>query len=260
MMDFLSLYQRSFLAGLLTAVATSLMGVHVVFRKMAFFGDAIAHVAFAAAAIGLTIGVSSFMSAVVLSMIVSLVLGKLSRKNVSEDVAVGVLFSLTMAVGVVLFSLTKKQRSLMSYLFGDILTITNADMIYLSIITILVIVYNLLFKDALVQFTFDEDFTRLMRPKIESIYQLFLMLLAATVVIGVRTVGVILVSAFLIIPAATASISARDYRWVFLFAPILSSISVVAGLLLSLNINVPPGALIVLLQGAAFFTAAVLRR
>lgn len=260
MMDFLSLYQRSFLAGLLTAVATSLMGVHVVFRRMAFFGDAIAHVAFAAAAIGVTIGVSSFVSAVVLSMIVSLVLAKLSRRNVSEDVAVGVLFSLTMAVGVVLFSLTKRQRSLMSYLFGDILTITNVDMIYLSIITILVIVYNFLFKDALVQFTFDEDFTRLMRPRIELIYQLFLMLLAATVVIGVRTVGVILVSAFLIIPAATASIGARDYRWVFLFAPILSSISVVAGLLLSLNINAPPGALIVLLQGVAFFTMVALRR
>ncbi|MCS7175820.1 metal ABC transporter permease [Pseudothermotoga sp.] len=259
-MDFLMLYQRSFLAGLLTAVATALMGVHVVFRRMAFFGDAIAHVAFAAAAIGVTIGVSSFLSAVVLAVVASLILAKLSRRNISEDVSVGVLFSLTMAIGVILFSLVKRQRNLMSYLFGDILTVTDTDMFYLSIVTVSVIVYNLLFKDTLVQFTFDEDFTKLMRPKIDLIYQLFLAVLAITVVIGVRTVGVILVSAFLIIPAATASIGAKDYRKVFLFAPVLSSISVVVGLLLSLYMDVPPGALIVVVQGAMFFTTIALRR
>ncbi|MDK2923335.1 MAG: zinc transport system permease protein [Pseudothermotoga sp.] len=254
------IYQRSLLAGILTAISTAIMGVHVVFRRMAFFGDAIAHVAFAAAAIGVILGFSSFFSAVILSVLVSLLLGKLSRRSVSEDAAIGVLFSLTMAVGIVLFSVAKKQRSLTSYLFGDILTVTKIDLLYLSIVTGIVILFNVVFRDALIHFTFDEDFTRLMHPKIDVVYQLFLAILAVSVVVGVRTVGVILVSAFLIIPASTAVMSSNDYRLAFIFAPLFSSISVILGLFLSLAIDAPPGALTVLIQGAIFFTTLFVRR
>ncbi|MGB9790570.1 MAG: metal ABC transporter permease [Thermotoga caldifontis] len=260
MTSFLSLYQKSLLAGVLTAIVTAIMGIHVVFRRMAFYSDAIAHVAFAAAAIGVTLGTSSFLSALVLSVVVSLVLGSVSKKNIGEDTAIGVLFSLTMAVGIVLFSVSKKQRSLMSYLFGDVLAITNQDLLYLLLVTGSVIIFDLLFRDILVQFTFDEDFARLMHPKVDLVYRLFLAILAVTVVVAVQTVGVILVSAFLIIPAATATILLSDYRRAFLLAPVLSSASVVAGLLLSLQIDVPPGALIVLVQGAVFFTTLFLRR
>lgn len=260
MTSFLDLYSRAILAGVLTAISTALMGVHVVFRRMAFFGDAIAHVAFAAAAIGVMLGLSSFLSAIVLSVIVSLALGKLSKKNVSEDAAIGVLFSLTMAVGVVLFSLVRGQRSLMYYLFGDILTVTNDDLLYLSIITGAVVLFNLLFRDAMVSYTFDEDFTKLVHPKTGIIYHLFLATLAISVVVGVRTVGVILVSAFLIIPASTAVIVVKDYRWAFIFAPLISCVSVLLGLFSSLKIDVPPGALVVLIQGIIFFTTLLLKR
>ncbi len=260
MMSFLELYQRSLLAGILTAISTAIMGVHVVLRRMAFFGDAIAHVGFAAAAIGVILGFSSFFSALILCVLVSLLLGRISRRNVSEDAAIGVLFSLTMAVGIVLFSVAKKQRSLTSQLFGDVLTVTNSDLLYLLIITGIVVFFNILFKDALVHFTFDEDFTRLMRPKMDLVYQLFLVILAISVVVGVRTVGVILVSAFLIIPASTATFSLKDYRWAFVLAPLFSSISVVLGLFLALFIDAPPGALMVLAQGAMFFATLFLRR
>jgi ABC-type Mn2+/Zn2+ transport system permease subunit len=193
-------------------------------------------------------------------VVVSLVLGSVSKKSIGEDTAIGVLFSLTMAVGIVLFSISKEQRSLMSYLFGDVLAITNRDLLYLLLVTGSVIVFDLLFRDILVQFTFDEDFTRLMHPKVNLVYRLFLAILAVTVVVAVQTVGVILVSAFLIIPAATATSLLNDYKKVFLLAPVLSSASVVVGLLLSLQIDAPPGALIVLVQGATFFTTLFLRR
>ncbi len=251
---------RAFMAGILTVIGTSLTGVHVVLRRMAFFGDGVAHIAFAAAAIGTVLGFSSFLTALLLSIFVSIVLGYLSQKGIHEDTGIGILFSLSMAVGIILFSIKNERRSLMSYMFGDILAVSRNDLFLLAVISLIVVVFTILWKDKLIYMSFDREFVKVTGVKTESIYYTFLAILAATIVIAVRTVGVVLVSAFLITPTAAASIVAKDFRRIFLLAPIFGIITVVAGITASIWIDVPVGSMIVVVQSLFFFALLLFKR
>lgn len=250
---------RAFLAGILTTTCTSLMGIHVILRRMAFFGDGVAHIAFAAAAIGTVLGFSSFLTALLLSVLASIILGYLVQKGVHEDTGIGILFSLSMAIGIILFSVKKEQRSLMSYLFGDILAVSKNDMIFLAVISTIVIIFTILWKDKLIYMSFDKEFVKAIGIRIKPIYYTFLAILAATIVIAVRTVGVVLVSAFLIIPAAAANIIAKDFRKIFFLAPMFGILSVTAGIVSSVWIDIPAGSAIVVVQSLIFLLLLLLK-
>lgn len=260
MIDMYFFLLKAFFAGILTALSTSLVGVHVVLRRMSFFGDGIAHIAFAAAAVGAVFNASSFFTALLFSILSAILLGYLSQKGVHEDTGVGILFSLSMATGIILFSVKRQQRSLMSYLFGDILTVSNKDLFFLFLIAALVILFTLLWKDRLIYMTFDKEFLKAMGVGTEVVYYSFLILLAATIVISVRTVGVILVSAFLIVPAASSNLILKDYRKMFCLAPILSISSSIVGITLSIWIDVPVGPIIVVVQSVIFFSMLFLKK
>ena len=244
------------LGGIFSAVSTSMLGNIVVLRKMAFLGSGIAHLTFVGIGIALITGFNPLLSSLIVGISSAVLLGYLSRKGIHEDIGIGVLFSTSMALGIVLISLSKTDTSrVMAYLFGDILALSWSDVILSFLIAIAVVIFCLFFRDHLVYLTFDEDFSKILRIRSGAVYYTFLILLAISIVLSINLLGIVLVSAMVVIPAASSMLLARTYQGMFRLSPVLSSLSVFVGLLISWNYDIAAGAAIVIVQGAVFFVA-----
>ncbi len=245
--------QIALVGGILSAISTSLLGNLVVLRKMTFMGSGIAHLSFIGVGLGLLLGYNPSLITLAVAVTSALVLGYLSRKGIHEDIGVGVLFSTSMALGIILINLSKEDSSrVMAYLFGDILAMSWGDVEVLATLAVAVLVFTILFRDHLVYATFDEDFSKILGIKIGAIYYSFLVLLASSIVLSINMLGIILVSAMIVVPSASAMLVSKTYKGMFILSPIISTISVFAGLVLSWVYDIPSGASIVLVQGLIF--------
>jgi len=242
------------LGGAMCSVMTSITGVVVVVRRMAFFGSGIAHLAFAGVGLALVLHLPILPVVVITAVASALVLGNLSRRGVHEDVGIAIIFSSSMALGLILTQVSGVDSSrIMAYLFGDILAVGWEDVRILAALTVAVVVYMALFKDHLIYMTFDEDYAKILGIKIRVVYYSFLVLLAIVIVLSIKIVGIILVSAMLIIPPATAFQLSRTYHGALRISPVLAVLSVFLGLLISYSLDFPTGATVVIIEGAVFF-------
>ncbi len=242
------------LGGILSAIMTSLLGTVVVLRRMSFFGSGIAHLSFAGVGLALLLKLPVNLITVTVAAVSAVVLGYLSRKGVHEDIGVGVLFSTSMALGIVMISASGVDSSrVMAYLFGDILAITWSDIWLLTILCAAVVIFMIVFKDHLIYMTFDEDFMKVLRAKTTPVYYTYLVLLAVSIVFSINLLGIILISAMIVLPAASSSLVSRTYQGMLKLSPVISSLSVLVGLIVAWNFDVPAGASIVLVQGVVFF-------
>jgi zinc transport system permease protein len=248
-------FQRALLGGVLVAVTLSLLSFFVVLRRIAFMGAGISHSALAGVAIGLVLGLSPTLSATVFCAMIALLIGYISRRgHVREDVAIGITFSGTMALGVGLIAISGKYMSnLFTYLFGSILAITAADIILMAFYCLATIVMIVIFFKHLLFASFDENIARVSGVPVDFLYYLLLVLISVVTVASIKLVGVILVSALLVLPAATARQLARTYRPVLLISVAAGLFSLFTGLVLSYRFDLPSGATIVLCACALFF-------
>ncbi len=252
--------QIALIGGILGALSTALLGNVVVLRKMTFLGSGIAHLSFVGVGLGLLIGVEPRIVTLVVAITSALALGYLSRKGIHEDIGIGVLFSTSMALGIILVNLSKVDSSrVMAYLFGDILAMNWNDVKVLAILTAIILTFIAVFRDHLVYSTFDEDFSKILGIKISVIYYTFLVLLASSIVLTINMLGIILISAMIVVPAASAMLLSRTYQGMFKLSPLLSTSSVFFGLILSWIYDIPSSAAIVLIQGLAFFFAFLIK-
>src|SRR3989344_7564698 len=208
MFDFLQypFIQRALLAGLLVGLTLALLGVFVVLRKMSFFGDAIAHFSFTGIALGFLFNINPIVSAVIFSILLALGIGLVqNRTAISADTTIGVFFSGAAAFGIFIIGLLHGYRSdLFQYLFGDILAITTLDIWLAAALLILTLFIFLLCWKDLFKITFNKEVARTNGVRVVFLEYLFLALLAAATAISIKIIGIILVTALLIIPAATA--------------------------------------------------------
>lgn len=217
-------------------------------------GDGLSHVSFGAIALGLFFGFYPFYVAVPLVLIASYFILKLTEKaKMYGDAAIGIVSSLSIASGVILASLSKGfNTDLFSYLFGNILSISKQE-VYLSlgmslaVFLVVVLLYNDLFSA-----TFDEEYARISGIKTERLHLILTSLTAITVVLAVKVVGIMLVSALLILPAVTALQVAKGFKTAMLTAISVSIISVLAGITASFFVDLPAGATIVMVNVAIF--------
>jgi zinc transport system permease protein len=249
--------QRAIVAGLVLGVLLAYMGVFVALRKMAFFSDGIAHAALAGAAIGLLTRFSPLISALVFSMFLAALIYWLEKKSsLSSDAIIGILFTSGMALGVVLISLRQGyQPELLGYLFGNILAIRRQDLALIIVMAALIMAFILSHKRKLTLLSLDREMAYMagINP---DLYQLLLyLMLACALVLGIRVLGVVLVSAILIIPVSTARLLSRSFRSLTWWTVAIAEFTVLAGLLLAYFLNLPAGALIVL-TGSALFSLA----
>jgi zinc transport system permease protein len=240
--------QRALIGGAIIAIVCSLISFFVVVRRLSFVGMGISHAAFGGVAVGLVSGIDPILSAGGFCVLVALGIGWFSRKgHIHEDTVIGILFATAMALGVVLVRAAHAYNlDLMSYLFGSILALKWSDVLVIAIMGILAVAFVAFFFKELLFLSFDEETATASGLPIKFVYYGLLVTMALTIVVSIKLVGIILVSALLVIPGAAGSQISRNYRGVLVSAIIIGVASVVLGLYLSFWYDVASGATIVL--------------
>ncbi len=259
MMEILSYHymQRALLAGTLIGIVCAIIGTYVVLKGLSFIGAGIAHASFGGVALGFFLKVNPVLTAVIFCMGVAWCIGLVARKGrVKEDTAVGIFFASTMAFGILLIGLIKVYNvDLFGYLFGNILAINREDVWITMLLSAVVLLLVLLFFKELLFVTFDAEMAAVTGVPAARIYFLLISLIALTVVLSIRVVGIVLVSALIVTPAAAAYQLTEDFRRMMAISILVGVCSTVGGLLLSDRLNTPSGATIVLLATLIFFVA-----
>lgn len=252
--------QRGLLAGLMVGVVCAVMGTFVVLKGLAFIGDAVSHAAFPGLVIAFMLGVPLFLGGSIAAVGTALAIGVVSRHSgLRFDTTVGVLFAGTFAFGVLLLSTIKAYTGdLLGYLLGNILGITQGDLVQLAVLGTVVLVVIAVLRKELLYATFDPLGAAASGLRVGALEYLLLALLGVTIVVGIQAVGIILVVAMLVTPAATAQLLVTRFDQLTYLAIALSVVSVIGGLYTSFYWNVASGAMIVLFETGLFALALVL--
>jgi zinc transport system permease protein len=250
--------QRALLAGVLVSLTASYLGVFVVQRGLSFLGSGLAHAAFGGVALALLLNTEPLWIAVPFTVVVALAITWVTeRTTLGGDTSIGVFFSLSVALGVIFLTLKKNYApDAMTYLFGSLLTIAPQDL-WVAGVVLGVTVLTLPLWGRWAYATFDRELAAADRLRVGAQDYALAVLIAVVIVVAAKLVGIMLVSAFLVIPAAAARLVARTFAGMTLLAIIAGLTSTVAGLWLSYERDLPSGAVIVLVE-AALFAAAML--
>ncbi len=252
--------QRGLLAALMVGIVCAVIGCYVVLRSMAYLGDALAHAILPGVAVAYLMGGNLTLGALVAAVLVALGIGALSRQGtIKEDTAIGILFAAALSLGVALISSIRTYAVDLSHiLFGNVLGVSSADLWMTAILGgVILLVVALLYKPFLV-ISFDPVLAATLRLPRELLRNLLLVLLALTIVVSLQTVGVGLVAAMLVTPAATAYLLARRLPAMMAISALFGALSSVVGMYLSYYANVASGAAIVLTATAFFLLAFIL--
>jgi zinc transport system permease protein len=270
--------QRAIAAGLLIAVMCGLIGVFVVQRRLAFLGDGLAHAAFGGMGIGafalvatglLESGSAIFRNPLVVAVPFALATGLAiawtrDRTQLSSDTAIGVFFALSVALGVLFFSRIPPDVNLgfnvMDVLFGSILAVRSAELTVIAVVAVVAVAGLALAWPALGYATFDDELARTDGVRTRALEYALFGLAAVVVAVSAVVVGVILMAAYLVIPAAAARLWARSLASMTLIAILLGIGTTLAGVLASYAFDTPTGAAIILSQALVFFAAALTAR
>jgi zinc transport system permease protein len=254
-----SFIQKAFFAGSFVAIVCSTLGIFLVLRKMSLIGDGLSHVSFGAIALGLLFGVFPFYVAVPVVMIASVLILKISEKaKIYGDAAIGIVSAVGIAGGVIIASMSGGFNvDLFSYLFGNILAISNLEVILSIVLSLVVLLVVYVFYWDLFSATFDEEYAKTTGIKTNFINIILTLLTAVTVVLSVKMVGVMLVSALLILPAVTALQLAKGFKMAMIIGSITSLISVLLGITFSFLFDLPTGATIVIMNILLFILSFV---
>lgn len=240
-------------ASVLVGISCATLGCYVVLRRMAFIGDALAHTALPGLVVAYLVGWSLFGGALVAGVVTALGIGWLSRREgVREDTAIGVLFTGMFALGILLLTRTRSYRDLTHVLFGNVLGVTQRDLILIGGISVAVVLVLALVHKELELTSCDPVHAEVIGIRVDGVRYLLLILLALTVVTGIQVVGVVLTSALLVTPAAAASLVTNHLPRMMALAALIAVGSAVSGLYASYYGAVSSGAAIVLSCTACF--------
>ena len=253
--------QRTILAGLMLGLLLACLGVFVMLRRMAFFGDGIAHASLAGIAIALLAGLAPLPVGLVWALLVAMIIFWLEKKSkLPTDSLIGILFTSSMALGVILMRFTPGyQPDLVSYLFGSILSIQVSDLWITAGLSTVILGWLFFFKRQLTFMSLTEEAAEVSGVKV-SLHTLILYIsLALATVLGVKVLGIVLVSALLILPPATSRLLAKNFKQYFTLSIIIAELTILIGLLTSFYFDLPSGATIVLTGTLLFAIAALIK-
>ncbi len=250
--------QRALVAGLLLAVTAPVVGVFLVLRRMSPIADTLAHVALAGVGAGVLLGVSPALGALVLTVVGALGVERLRASGqVFGEAALALFLSGGLAVALVLLSLARGLNAdLLGYLFGAVTAVRPQDLVWMAALAVGVGGSVAVFYKDLFAVTFDEEAARVQGVPADALNLLLTVLVAVTVVVGMRVVGVLLTSALLVIPALTAMRAARSFRGTLVLAVAVAATAVLAGLVASFYLDVAPSGAVVLASIALFAGAS----
>lgn len=249
--------QRGLAAGVIVALVCGVMGAYVVLKGLAFIGDAVSHAAFPGLVIAFILGLPLYLGGSIAAVATALAIAWVSRRGgLRFDTAVGVLFAGMFAFGVVLFTgIEGYAGDLLGYLVGNVLFISAEDLIQLTVLAVIVLAIVLVLRKELLYATFDPLGAQASGLPVARLEYLLLGLLGVTIVVSIQAVGIILVVAMLVTPAATAQLLVVRFSRLMALSAIIGMAAAVVGLYLSYYLNVASGASIVLVETLAFVTA-----
>jgi len=234
-------------AAFLASITCGFIGAYIVARRMVFISGGITHASFGGIGIGYFLGINPLVGAAIFSILSAFGIRIVSKQtDIREDSAIGILWSLGMAIGIIFIYITPGYApNLMSYLFGSILTVTSIDLKMMLILAALTLLIFTLFYRAILFISFDEEYARSHKIHVETFNYLMLTLVALVIVINIRIAGIILVISYLTIPQSTANLFVNDLKKIILLSVIISFIGSCLGLILSYIWNIPSGATII---------------
>ncbi|MGC9119872.1 MAG: metal ABC transporter permease [Sulfurihydrogenibium sp.] len=253
---------NALVGGVLIAILLSVLSLFVFVKKWSFINIGISHAAFGGLAIGFFLGVNPTITGSLFAILVGVLIGYISKKGqVHEDISIGILLSFSMALGVVVMSFSNNYNSdLFAFLFGNILTITQQDIIMIlvfSVISLSFLLYNL---ERIMYCCFDEELAYISKVNTKFFYYSLITLIAIATVLSIKLVGSVLSSAMIILPAAVSSQLFWKYKSIILASIFISVVVVFTGIVVSFQYNLPSGSTIVIIYSLIFFIVILVKR
>ena len=254
--------RNALIAAVLVNIACGIVGTYVVIKKIVFISGGISHAAFGGIGLGYFLGVNPILVALPFSIASALSIGIISRRTkISEDTAIGIIWSLGMALGILFINLTPGYApDLFSYLFGNILTVPLSDIYLMLGLDIAIIIISVFFYREFLVISFDEEFAAVTGVAVRFFYFLLLCLVALSVVILIRIAGIILVIALLTIPASICRLFTYNVKKMMLYSVITGILITAAGLVLSYYLDFSSGAAIIILAAMVFFISYLIKK
>lgn len=238
---------KGLLGAIFASITAGLAGTYVVSKRMVFLSGGITHASFGGIGIGYFIGINPVIGAAVFGILSALGVEYLSvKQKIREDSAIGILWAFGMAIGIIFIYLTPGYTpNLMSYLFGSILTVSNADIIALGIMSVILILYFGIFYRTILYISFDEIFARTYSSYVDVFKYLTTSLIALTIVLNIRMAGVVLVISLLTIPPNIAMLFTRVYFKIVIWSIVAGFVGTATGYAISYFAGIPVGATII---------------
>jgi zinc transport system permease protein len=254
-------FRNALLVALLAAVSCGIIGTYIVSRRMVFISGGITHASFGGIGIGYYFGFNPILGAAAFAVLSALGIEYSSRRTeVREDSAIAILWAFGMAVGIIFVFMTPGYApNLMSYLFGNILTVSTTDILMLSILCVVILAFFILQFKHILYIAFDEEFARARRMPVGMIKYIMISLIALTIVFNIRVVGIILVISLLTIPQTIANMFVKRFFNIMVFSVVIALLGTVSGLILSYIFDIPSGAAIIFFLVILFFLARILK-
>ena len=241
-------FRNALIGAVLASIVCGLVGTYIVTRRLTFISGGITHASFGGLGIAFYAGANPIAGAMVFAVLSALGIEWAgSRGRIREDSAIGIIWSVGMAVGALFMSLRPGYTSgdLSAYLFGSIVTVTHGDVVALAILTAAIMAGALLWLRPVMYMAFDRDFARSRGIPTRVISYAMAALVAVTIVLSIRIMGIVLLISLLTMPVAIVNALSKSYRTIALCAPLVAVAGNVAGLVASYNFEVPPGAAII---------------
>ena len=254
-------FRNALMAAVLAAVSCGIIGTYIVSKRIVFISGGITHASFGGIGMGYFFGINPILGAAVFAVLSALGIEYASRKtDVREDSAIAILWALGMAIGIIFVYMTPGYApNLLSYLFGNILTVGSTDLfLLLGLCVIILIFFALQFKNIL-YIAFDEEYARARRLPVNLIKYIMISLVALTIVFNIRVVGIILVISLLTIPQTIANMFVKRFFNIMVLSVLIALLGTVSGLILSYLFDIPSGAAIIFFLVILFFIARLMR-
>ncbi len=240
-------FRNAFLAALMASITCGIIGTYIVSRRIVFISGGITHASFGGIGMGYYFGFNPILGAICFGILSALGIELFTKKaDLREDSAIAMLWSLGMALGVIFIFLTPGYApNLMSYLFGNILTVSKGDLMFLLFLSVLVISFFLIFYRMIIFVSFDEEFALTNNAPVRLFNSLLISLVALTIVLNIRVVGIILVMSLLTIPQAIANLFTKRFDIMMFYSIAFAFLGSVTGLAFSYIYDIPSGAAII---------------
>lgn len=251
---------RALISSILSGITCGIVGCYIVARRMVFLSGGITHASFGGLGMALYAGVDPLLGSLSFAALSSVGIEFAARRGrMREDSAVGIIWALGMAIGVVFMSLRPGYATdLTSYMFGNILLVNDADIEYLTWLTLFVVVGALMMLRKLMFVTFDEDYAKSQGLNTALIAYIMAVVIAVTIVLSIKVMGIILLLSLMTIPAVIANSLTKDYRWMTLWSAIVAVVGNVAGFVVSYIWDIPTGSCIIFTMMAMLISVKIL--